>query len=393
MRLTKVVSFCLGDIPSARIGIVEPMLELQKEGLIEFDFYLAAHLTREILAEADVIICIRSADSYELNIVRECKKAGKLIIYYLDDDLLNIPQNAASTEYFNSELVKNNIISIMGNCDYLLTNTINIKEKYESFVQRGALIVKAPALLLKEIALKKNEESASGKIIIGFSGGTDHKANLETFLKKPLYQLKEKYRDKIEFEFMGAKPDFGDQIPYRHISYQSDYNSYIRQMSEVQWDIGVAPLPESDFHSCKYYNKFLEYGSIGAAGIYSNVQPYKQIIQNQVNGLLVENTDEAWIEGLSTLIDNQMLRTNIYKSARFQLEAEFTTPQIANDISSGLVELTKFQAPYCKPDILKLNLGDKELLISKLVNIVKSMGFRAPLYITKKVIWKLRKKE
>lgn len=192
---------------------------------------------------------------------------------------------------------------------------------------------------------------------------------------------------------MGAKPDFGDQIPYRHISYQSDYNSYIRQMSEVQWDIGVAPLPESDFHSCKYYNKFLEYGSIGAAGIYSNVQPYKQIIQNQVNGLLVENTDEAWIEGLSTLIDNQMLRTNIYKSARFQLEAEFTTPQIANDISSGLVELTKFQAPYCKPDILKLNLGDKELLISKLVNIVKSMGFRAPLYITKKVIWKLRKKE
>ncbi|KKO54766.1 glycosyltransferase [Paenibacillus sp. DMB20] len=384
MRLTKVVSFCLGDIPSARIGIVEPMLELQKEGKIDFSFYLAAELTREILADADIIISIRSADSYELNIVNECKKAGKLIIYYLDDDLLNIPLNAASSEYFNSELVKNNIVSIIGQCDYLLTNNVRIKEKYQKYVQKGAYIIKAPALLLKSIKPKETSGISKPVIKIGFSGGTDHKANLETLLKYPLYQLKSKYGDKIEFEFMGAKPDFGGDFEYRYIPYQSEYDNYISQMSKIDWDIGVAPLPDSDFHACKYYNKFLEYGAINAAGIYSDVDPYKQIIRNEINGLLVENTEDSWIAGLSTLIENEELRLKVSSSARIQLEKEFTTQCIAKDIETKLGELTLYKAPYCKPSKLNLFLGSKVLITSKLYNIVKSMGLRAPLYIAKK---------
>lgn len=393
MRLTKVVAFCLGDIPSARIGIVEPMLELQKEGMIEFGFYLTAELTREILAEADIIISIRSSDSYELNIVSECKKAGKLVVYYLDDDLLNIPQHAASTEYFNSELVKKNIISIIGQCDYLLTNNYKIREKYQKFVQKGAFIIKAPALLLEHVEPKGTPVITKSIIKIGFSGGTDHKSNLETFLMQPLYQLKSKYGDQIEFEFMGARPDFGDKFEYKFIPYQSGYGDYISVMEKIDWDIGVAPLPQSDFHACKYYNKFLEYGAIGAAGIYSNVDPYKQIINNKMNGLLVENTDKSWITALSTLIENETLRLEIASAARMQLEKEFTIECIARDIESKLKELVLYKAPYCKPSKLNLHLGGKVLILSKLINIVKSMGFQAPIYITKKVYQKLSKKD
>lgn len=390
MRLTKVVSFCLGDIPSARIGIVEPMLELQKEGLIEFNFYLAAQLTREILADADVIISIRSADSYELNIVKECKQAGKLMIYYLDDDLLNIPQYAASTEYFNSDLVKSNIASIMGNCDYLLTNNNRINDKYASYVQKGAFIVKAPALLINEVVSRSIPTQIKDTIKIGFSGGTDHKANLELFLQGPFQQLKCIYGERIQFEFMGAKPDFSEDIGYKHIPYQSDYNSYIQLMCKNDWDIAVAPLPDSDFHASKYYNKFLEYGAVGAAGVYSDVEPYRQIVQHQVNGLLVENTDEAWVESISRLIDDSLLRLNIQRNARKQLEDEFTTAQIAMDISDKLKVLVTYRSPNCKPKSLNLNLGSKELLFSKLNNIMKSMGIiNGTGYIYKKSIHKL----
>lgn len=390
MRLTKVISFCLGDIPSARIGIVEPMLELQKEGLVEFNFYLAAQLTREILADADVIISIRSADSYELNIVEECKRAGKLMIYYLDDDLLNIPQDAASTEYFNSDLVKNNIVSIMGSCDYLLTNNTRIKDKYASLVLKGAFIVKAPALLINAIEPRSISEDIKDTIKIGFSGGTDHKGNLEVFLQGPLQQLKGKYGERIQFECMGAKPDFSENIEYKYIPYQADYSSYIQLMCKNDWDIAVAPLPNSDFHASKYYNKFLEYGAIGAAGVYSDVEPYRQIVQHQVNGLLVENTDEAWVESISRLIDDSLLRLDIQKNARKQLEEEFSTAKIAADICDKLVLLVTYRAPTCKPKSLNLNLGSRELLFSKLNNILKSMGIiNGTGYIYKKSIQKL----
>ncbi|GIP21691.1 glycosyltransferase [Paenibacillus sp. J22TS3] len=393
MSLTKVVAFCLGDIPSARIGIVEPMLELERSGSIQFGFYLAAELTREILADADIVICIRSADSYELDIVEECKEAGKLLIYYLDDDLLNIPQYASSTDYFNSDLIRNNIISIISNCNYLLTNNERLKEKYGLYTSNGVYMIKAPALLLSEINPELNLEPDPNEVVkLGFSGGTDHKRNLEQMLDVPLKVLKEKYKNKIEFEFMGASPNFSSGIEYKYIPYQSNYMDYIEQMKQVRWDIGLAPLPESDFHASKYFNKYLEYGSIGAAGVYSNVDPYKQVVVNENNGVLVDNTHEHWIKALSNLIEDSLLRKRIQTNARTHLENEFTIAQIASDIKIKLPELMNYSAPDCNPTKLKLRLGNKEVMLSKINNIIKAMGIKAPIYILKKVIRKLVKK-
>lgn len=396
MALTKVVSFCLGDIPSARLGIVEPMMELQKAGRINFSFYLTSQLTKEVLAEADVIISIRSVDAYELDIVKECKRKGKMIVYYLDDDLLNIPKHVSGSEYFNSQTVKDNMISIMNHSDYLLTNNPRIRDKYAKYVLENSKVVNAPALLLDavelELSIKQATDDSARPIIIGFSGGIDHKTNLETILEEPLDYLKNRYGEKISFEFMGAKPDFIKGIPYKYIPYQSDYKDYMKQMKQINWDIAVAPLPRSDFHASKYFNKFLEYGSIGAAGVYSDVDPYRYVVKNNINGLLVENTKDAWIDAISRLIENESERQKIITEARKQLQDEFTVRHVADSIAENITVLTEYVAPFCKSDDLKLNLGNKELLIRKIGSIIKSMGFKAPLYITKKVFQRIRKR-
>lgn len=395
MPLTKVVSFCLGDIPSARIGIVEPMMELHKAGRINFAFYLTSQLTKEVLAGADVIISIRSVDSYELDVVKECKRNGKMIVYYLDDDLLNIPKHVSGSEYFNSKTVRDNMISIMNHSDYLLTNNPRISNKYANYVLKKSIVVNAPALLLDEVEFESSLKQARDgvrPIIIGFSGGIDHKTNLETILEEPLDYLKNRYGGKISFEFMGAKPDFIKGIPYKYIPYQSDYKDYIKQMKQINWDIAVAPLPKSDFHASKYFNKFLEYGSIGAAGVYSDVDPYRYVVKNNINGLLVENTKDAWIDAISWLIENESVRQKIITEARKQLHDEFTVQHVADSIAENITVLTEYIAPFCKSDDLKLNLGNKELLIRKIGNIIKSMGFKAPLYITKKVFQRIRKR-
>lgn len=391
MRLTNVVAFCLGDIPSARVGIVEVMKQLQKEGLIDFNFYLTAHLTKEILAEADIIISIRSADSYELDIIKECKRLGKITIYYIDDDLLNIPLYATSTDYFNTEMIRKNIISIINHSDYLLTNNIHIKEKYEPFVINRAIIINAPALLINEVSLNEHSENANETVKIGFSGGIDHKTNIERFLQKPLTELKHKYQDGIAFEFMGAEPEL-DGIDYRFIPYKTNYEEYLKEMRELHWDIGIAVLPASDFHASKYFNKYLEYGAIGAAGVYSNVEPYRFIVTSKINGLLVENTSDGWFHGLSCLIDDAALRKAIANNARTNLEKEFTVSKIANDCITELNELVTFRAQPCRPNQFNLNLGSKELLASKIINIFKSMGYKAPGYLFKKVIRKISNK-
>ncbi|MBY0206799.1 glycosyltransferase family protein [Paenibacillus cucumis (ex Kampfer et al. 2016)] len=391
MSLTRVVSFCLGDIPSAKVGIVELMKELQNQGLILSDFYLTGQLTKEIIAEADIIISIRSADSYELEIVKECKRLGKMLIYYTDDDLLNIPQYAESTEYFNSGLIKKNIISIMNECDYLLTNNILLKEKYEQYVQKGAFVINAPALLIDQVIPGTCHQVDTKPIKIGFSGGTDHKKNLEQLLSEPLKRIKDKYKDKVQLEIMGAKPDLGN-LSYTHISYMSNYDRYIEKMRSIQWDIALAPLPSSDFHSCKYFNKYLEYGAICAAGIYSDVQPYKQIVKSGINGILTENTTEGWETALISLIENTVLRNEIQRKARYELEQEFNKSYIANDLRKKMEFITSYKAPSCNYRHVKISVGKQELIRSKLGNVFSSMGMKAPYYILKKVIIKIKKK-
>ncbi|RAW10902.1 hypothetical protein DC345_26520 [Paenibacillus taichungensis] len=390
MRLTNVVAFCLGDIPSAKVGIVEIMNYLQHEQFINFQFYLTAQLTKEILAEADIIISIRSADSYELDIIKECKRLGKLVIYYLDDDLLNIPLDATSKDYFNTEMVRKNIITIINNSDFLLTNNIHIKRKYESFVNKRAVIIDAPALLIKEVAIEKHSENERECIKIGFSGGIDHKTNIEKFLKRPLNDLKAKYKDGISFEFMGAEPDLG-ALNYKFIPYKTNYEEYIQEMKNIHWDIGIAILPASDFHASKYFNKYLEYGAIGAAGIYSDVEPYRFVVKNEINGLLVENTEDGWFHGLSYLIDNTVLRRTIAINSRLHLEEKFSVSKIASDCIGELNDLVTFRAQHCNPNEIKLNLGSNKLLFSKVFNIFKSMGYKAPVYIIKKIIEKMWK--
>ena len=46
-------------------------------------------------------------------------------------------------------------------------------------------------------------------------------------------------------------------------SYLEDYEDYRSAMGTLGWDIALAPLPDTPFHRCKHYNKYIEYASYG----------------------------------------------------------------------------------------------------------------------------------
>ena len=102
-----------------------------------------------------------------------------------------------------------------------------------------------------------------------------------------------------------------------------DYDAFFTKFSAGQFDIGLAPLPDDEFHRGKSNNKFREYASCGLAGVYSDMSVYNASVQHEITGLLVPNEDAAWEAAIERLIVDAKLREGIAERARMYARAHF----------------------------------------------------------------------
>jgi glycosyltransferase involved in cell wall biosynthesis len=342
---TNVLAFCFKTIPSAVIGVIKPLEKMEQKQILNFKYKETRNITEQDIELADVIICIRGAEEIEVHIVDRCKDQGKYLINYLDDDLLNINtlSNSYNKSYFEKENVRNNLKLIMKKSNCLWTTNNKIAVNYSSFFDK-VIVTNAPALLLNAKNTEISQINNKNFITIGFAGGIDHRAFFEKILMRPFRNIFVEYKDKIKIEIFGFMPYYMHNLPLSYYEYKEDYNQYKSFMLSRKWDIALAPLENTSFHSCKYFNKFLEYGSIKAAGIYSNVEPYTLIVQNNNNGLLVDNNTKDWLNAIISLINNEQKRMDIINNAYLLLKDKFNVDKIASDIINAIPELYQYKA-------------------------------------------------
>jgi len=88
-------------------------------------------------------------------------------------------------------------------------------------------------------------------------------------------------------------------------------------------DIGIMPMPDSDWTRGKCGFKALLYMSMQIPCVCSPVGVNKEIIQDGVNGFLALSERE-WIDKLSALIENEDLRKRIGRAGRETVEESFS---------------------------------------------------------------------
>jgi hypothetical protein len=244
--------------------------------------------------------------------------------------------------FFSLPKVQQNIIDTLSMADILLSPNRNILEKYRRYCSDGRLS-SVPALLLDSNRSPYDEENRP--LVIGFSGGIDHELSVESFLLEPIRTVTSRFGGNVRFEIMGPRPEFLGRLGVRHIPHEQDFGGYVQRMKSLKWDIGLAPLFKSEFHSCKFFNKYLEYGSIMAAGIYSKVEPYTWVIENRVNGILVDDGPEEWVNAMTLLIEDSLLRSRISEYAFNHICDEFALLKVSQKILKQIPELSEYRAP------------------------------------------------
>lgn len=323
-------------IPSIRLCGHCQMEYLAQQGKVAYRAVQEMKLTNEDLNWADIVLLGRLDSWYEYQLTKLLHESGRYLIYIIDDDLLNIPPEISSAAYYGQKEIQGYIRGMMEMSDAILSPSPLLLEKY---AVNGKLPIQIEEPAIDPVPYKPHDPNKPVKI--GFAGSIDRTGDIENILKDALLQIKREYGERVEFEFFGAIPSFAKELDARCIPYCDSYDEYRRTLNSLEWDIGLAPMPDTPFHACKHYNKFIEYAAAGAVGVFSDVMPYSRLKEREIAACFVENNYRAWYETVEKIISNreELERVRILVS-RCTME-DFTIARISTRLRQDLLICSK----------------------------------------------------
>ncbi len=342
-RKSRVLLIYRALTPSVRLCGHCQMEYLAEQGRLEYRAIQEMKLTAGDINWADIVLLGRLDSWYERRLSRLARSAGKYLAYILDDDLLNIPPQIGSASNYGQREIQGYIRDMIDISDAIVSPSPLLLEKYAR--DKRAIQVEEPAL----DPVEYRPRAPQTPVKIGFAGSVDRIGDIEGVLREALIQVRDAYGEGVRFEFLGAKPTFADRLGARCLPYCDDYGAYRRTLNALQWDIGLAPMPDTPFHACKHYNKFSEYASAGIVGVFSDVYPYTRIKAFPGCAVFCDNTTEAWARALRALIEDadgrEACRRRAVKCAREKLGISTS----AEGLVANLPDLASLNGTAGKP--------------------------------------------
>ena len=343
-RPTRILVECVALLPSVRLGVLAPLKPLAEKGLCEVQYKETAKIVAKDIEWCDILVCVRGFWIRSLRLVQAAKKFGRLVAYFLDDDLLGIPKEVPSGEYLKTRPVQKIMKEIIGLSDYVWFVNERLAEKMKHLHSGKTILSKVPTGLWSE-APETTDECQQTRIL--YAGSTDHKGILCEYILPALEKINARQEGIIAVDIIG--PQIEKKYTFvRNLKYFDNYECYKKHISAASYQIGLAPIFIDEFYKCKYYNKFIEYSSFGIVGIYTNSEPYTQIVQDEINGYLCENSVDDWTNAIEKVLSHDETRLACAQKAQEKLVAEFSPAAVTAKLQDDFPELTSFVAPETK---------------------------------------------
>ena len=364
---------CPDLIASVRVGVLEPLQPLVDKGICEVQFIKTLKIKKADIAWSDIFITVRGSDPITKEIVRIAKNAKRLIIYYLDDDLLNVPLESIVGTYYADPDIQKNIQELIGMSDVLWGVNRNIKEKYLPYT-KGKWIENKVPIRTNEFPKKKYISYHPLRIL--YAGSKDHEGLVREVLRNAVVRIAEEYKENVEFVFVGVNPGIKGLENVFYYPYFDSYEAYREFIEQGDYAIGLGPGRDAPFYACKYYNKFVEYASISAVGIFTKAEPYTQIVIDGKNGILCGNTEEQWYEAIKGIIEDNQIITQCRNNIRKQIAAEFEPNHIANSLIGQYPEFGTYHTESVEIEDIPVSQTYVQYFLYRIKIILRQKGIR-----------------
>ena len=211
----------------------------------------------------------------------------------------------------------------METCDGVITSTEYLKGLFSKINDKVFVIPNG--IDLQYFLYKKPKKRE--KIRIGWCGSSTHNRDLEI-----LDKVISSFNGKVEFYFFGGVPDFlknreGVTVDLGWVN----LDKYFKKLKSLKFDIGLAPLRDSEFNRAKSNLRVLEYSALGIPTVASDVLPYRN------TPALLCRDKKDWIKAIEKLYDEDY-RIKKGQEAYTWVKENFDTPIVAKKYIEVLKE-------------------------------------------------------
>ena len=329
---------CIYENKIATVASIENYFaELEKyDPRISARFVSVSKLTHSDLSWCDVLYMIRPNNAVFGRIGKISRQYGIMVVFFLDDDLLHLPEGNVNIPWRKSGLAYSAC-----NSDIIVSSSPYICRNYSKSFAVDRMVSMDTAVPPRDI--RKHDDEKNERIKIVYAAGLAHKSLFDRFIKPILKQLDEKCGEKISITFMGVHPELdvaNYNMPINYID-SLPLNEYRAKIAEENFDIGLAPLVANEFTKCKYFNKFIEYAMFGVVGLYSDTEPYTFVIKDKENGILVQDEPGDWLEAICNAVEDSGLIKKCRKNSYDLLTNRFASDKIMDQFIAAIPEMVK----------------------------------------------------
>jgi glycosyltransferase involved in cell wall biosynthesis len=323
------------DIPTTDIDVVRPFNRLADEGALEWR-WVKSGVADGDLKWAELLVIVRDAESPTLWALRKAREElGIPVVFTWDDDFLVFPDSlGAISDYYRSPAIVAGLHEVLSTADLVKASTARLAERSSAFTNR---ILQAPyGFDFAQVRGVSQRREPSDEVVIGFFGSVSHVGALGMIVGA-LDRVREAAPN-VRFEFFGPRSKELEELGnVTFIPYSSSSTESLRTLAERSWDIGLAPLQDSEFNRAKLPTKYRDYGACHIAGVYSRLDPFESVVTDHVTGMLVGYDQDAWFEAIMALVNDPELRRSVAAAAHAHVRSDLSL-ECAVDAWRGVFE-------------------------------------------------------
>lgn len=149
-----------------------------------------------------------------------------------------------------------------------------------------------------------------------YHGSASHRAEFKWLY--PVFEQVLRQDHSISVELIGnqkVRRQFA-ALPRVHVLHPMSWLAYQALLARPGRCIGLAPLLDNGFNAARAPTKFFDITQAGAVGIYADHPVYRTLVRHEYNGLLLPMEQQAWIDAILRLSNDEQSRVKMIENAR-----------------------------------------------------------------------------
>ena len=278
------------------------------EGTVRFR--VLGKQTADDLLWGDVFVFQRMGGAYTVHMIKVLKDHGKCVVFEIDDLLTELPDFL--DHHRGSPETEQSLRDAIAMADVVTTTTPRLAARLSALNSKIVCVPNCIKELPPERVAHTPDILPRATLIVASSDTV-----LVDCLIEPLRYIQQQYGDQIKLVVVGP---IDRALEAGGLSFERtpilSYPDFLALLQTLINPIGLIPLDDSVFSSCKSAIKYFDYSAAQIPTICSNVPPYLDYVKHDLTGLLVDNNTTAWVSAIESLIQSPQERLRLSTNAR-----------------------------------------------------------------------------